>query len=312
MCVFKSFLQQTFPHSWYDDGLHFRCNIIATKYVFLPFFSVLRHSFFSSHPRPRYARLGEASSAAPDGDIMKPSTLHYHPHPHLVVRCARHYERAAALVVSAAVATASLFVELPPAKWQDETHTDSAARTSTGTEASSVSEEGGAVARSAEISGGGGVAPVQGGPQAQQRLAGLTVQQQGMARHMQAHVAQQERVRQNGLETQLKMSQERHRWEQQHQQQQQAQNSKRALPVGATVTSRAAARIDLAGGWTDTPPISYEAGGSVVNVAVTVSGEKSVVARCERIQERRVELVCEGREGSASIVTTCTELEDFT
>lgn len=39
------------------------------------------------------------------------------PDAHLVVRCARHYERAAAVVVSAAVATASLFVEPPPASW---------------------------------------------------------------------------------------------------------------------------------------------------------------------------------------------------
>lgn len=37
--------------------------------------------------------------------------------PHLIVRCARHYERAAAIVVSAAVATASVFVEPPPAAW---------------------------------------------------------------------------------------------------------------------------------------------------------------------------------------------------
>ena len=33
------------------------------------------------------------------------------------------------------------------------------------------------------------------------------------------------------------------------------------------------ARIDLAGGWTDTPPISLERGGSVVNAAVTLNGQ---------------------------------------
>ncbi|CAN0544530.1 unnamed protein product, partial [Ectocarpus sp. 12 AP-2014] len=123
--------------------------------------------------------------------------------PHLVVRCARHYERAAAVVVSAAVRTASLFVELPPARW--------------------------------------------------------------------------------GL----------------------------ALPVGACVTSRAAARIDLAGGWTDTPPISYEAGGAVLNAAVTVSGEKPIEARCERIEAASVELVCVGREGTVTSRTVCSSLEDF-
>lgn len=81
--------------------------------------------------------------------------------------------------------------------------------------------------------------------------------------------------------------------------------------MGASVTSQAAARIDLAGGWTDTPPISYEAGGSVLNAAVTVSGERPVDARCERIKERRVELVCAGREGVAEATVVCTELADF-
>ncbi|CAN0311308.1 unnamed protein product, partial [Ectocarpus fasciculatus] len=82
-------------------------------------------------------------------------------------------------------------------------------------------------------------------------------------------------------------------------------------PVGACVTSRAAARIDLAGGWTDTPPISYEAGGAVVNAAVTVSGEKPIEARCERIEAGSVELVCVGREGTVISRTVCSSLEDF-
>lgn len=83
------------------------------------------------------------------------------------------------------------------------------------------------------------------------------------------------------------------------------------LPEGASVTSRAAVRIDLAGGWTDTPPISYEAGGAVLNVAVTLAGEKPVQACCDRIEECRVELVCEGRDGSVFSRTVCSSLEDF-
>lgn len=235
--------------------------------------------------------------------------------------------------MSAAVVTASLFVELPPAKWRSGTHIDSAARPIPAVEASSVTGEGSS-GPCEEISGGSRVSVssvdarplVQAGPEAPeapeapQRFAELTAQQQGMARHTQVHANHQELVRQNGLATELKMRQERQRWEQQQQQPQQqqqqqeqeVQNACQALPVGATVTSKAAARIDLAGGWTDTPPISYEAGGSVLNVAVTVSEEKPVVARCERIRERCVELVCEGREGTASITTTCSNLEDFT
>ena len=91
----------------------------------------------------------------------------------------------------------------------------------------------------------------------------------------------------------------------------QHQRKQEPLPVGASVTSRAAARIDLAGGWTDTPPISYEAGGAVVNAAVTVAGERPVQARCDRIEERIVELVCEDRDESVFSRTVCSGLEDF-
>ena len=35
------------------------------------------------------------------------------------------------------------------------------------------------------------------------------------------------------------------------------------------------ARLDLAGGWSDTPPISYEKGGSVVNISILVDGKVS-------------------------------------
>ena len=42
-------------------------------------------------------------------------------------------------------------------------------------------------------------------------------------------------------------------------------------------------RVDLAGGWSDTPPICHEVGGSVVNVAVTLRGQLpiQVVAKLE-------------------------------
>ena len=53
--------------------------------------------------------------------------------------------------------------------------------------------------------------------------------------------------------------------------------------AGAWVTARAPARIDLAGGWTDTPPICYEAGGRVVNLAVTVGGRRPIGARARRL-----------------------------
>ena len=36
------------------------------------------------------------------------------------------------------------------------------------------------------------------------------------------------------------------------------------------------ARIDLSGGWSDTPPITYEQGGAVLNVAVKLNGQVGI------------------------------------
>lgn len=37
------------------------------------------------------------------------------------------------------------------------------------------------------------------------------------------------------------------------------------------------ARIDLSGGWSDTPPITYEQGGTVLNVAVKLNGQVMIL-----------------------------------
>lgn len=47
-------------------------------------------------------------------------------------------------------------------------------------------------------------------------------------------------------------------------------------------------RIDLAGGWSDTPPICTEKGGCVLNLAVKLNGVKPVKAYVERIEEKKV------------------------
>lgn len=61
-----------------------------------------------------------------------------------------------------------------------------------------------------------------------------------------------------------------------------------AVPVGRWVTTTSPARIDLAGGWTDTPPVSYEFGGTVVNAAIKVDGEHPLEARVRRIDSEAV------------------------
>ena len=49
-------------------------------------------------------------------------------------------------------------------------------------------------------------------------------------------------------------------------------------------------RIDLAGGWSDTPPICNEMGGTVLNAAVTLCGESPVKVRVKRIRAAEVRI----------------------
>lgn len=49
---------------------------------------------------------------------------------------------------------------------------------------------------------------------------------------------------------------------------------------GEWIHSSSPARIDLAGGWSDTPPICFEFGGAVVGLAITVDGKRPLGARC--------------------------------
>uniref|UniRef100_A0A224YPX0 Fucokinase n=1 Tax=Rhipicephalus zambeziensis TaxID=60191 RepID=A0A224YPX0_9ACAR len=59
-------------------------------------------------------------------------------------------------------------------------------------------------------------------------------------------------------------------------------------PFGQWVVAEGPARMDLFGGWTDTPPICYELGGSVINVAVLVDGQKPIGAQARRIHELHI------------------------
>ena len=43
--------------------------------------------------------------------------------------------------------------------------------------------------------------------------------------------------------------------------------------IGQTVTATAPSRVDLAGGWTDTPPLAYEWGGAVVTLALKINNK---------------------------------------
>ena len=58
--------------------------------------------------------------------------------------------------------------------------------------------------------------------------------------------------------------------------------------LARTVRVERPLRIDLAGGWSDTPPICHENGGAVINAAVTLDGCRPVVAEVKRIVAREV------------------------
>eukprot|EP00039_Didymoeca_costata_P007148 m.96786 g.96786 ORF g.96786 m.96786 type:complete len:1097 (-) comp13559_c0_seq1:132-3422(-) len=63
------------------------------------------------------------------------------------------------------------------------------------------------------------------------------------------------------------------------------------MPLDKFMTVESAARIDLSGGWTDTPPIAYEHGGSVTNAAILINGKRPIGAKVKRIPELMLKLV---------------------
>ena len=76
------------------------------------------------------------------------------------------------------------------------------------------------------------------------------------------------------------------------------------------VWGRSPVRIDLAGGWTDTPPFSLYSGGNVVNVAVELNGQPPLqvyVKPCKKhhIVLRSIDM------GDTEVVSTFEELRDY-
>ncbi|XP_061532357.1 L-fucose kinase isoform X2 [Phycodurus eques] len=71
------------------------------------------------------------------------------------------------------------------------------------------------------------------------------------------------------------------------------------------------ARIDLAGGWSDTPPLAFEHGGCVTNVAVKIDGRRPIGARARRIKEPRLLLVSHsgGRDSGIATETVCETMD---
>ena len=83
-----------------------------------------------------------------------------------------------------------------------------------------------------------------------------------------------------------------------------------AVYADQIVWGRSPVRIDLAGGWTDTPPFSVMEGGNVVNIAIELNGQPPLQAYVKpsdnyNIILRSIDL------GAAEIITSYEELRDF-
>ncbi|CAG5122605.1 unnamed protein product [Candidula unifasciata] len=73
------------------------------------------------------------------------------------------------------------------------------------------------------------------------------------------------------------------------------------------------ARIDLSGGWSDTPPITYEHGGAVIMVGLLINEKRPIGARARRIKEGvlRFTVINEGSANTEVECRTLSDLEDY-
>uniref|UniRef100_UPI00398EB101 L-fucose kinase isoform X2 n=1 Tax=Pristiophorus japonicus TaxID=55135 RepID=UPI00398EB101 len=84
-------------------------------------------------------------------------------------------------------------------------------------------------------------------------------------------------------------------------------------PMDHWVVAECPARIDISGGWSDTPPITYEHGGAVLDIAVLVDKRKPIGAKVRRIAEPELHLVLSsgGRDQGVAMEIVCQSLEEL-
>ena len=88
------------------------------------------------------------------------------------------------------------------------------------------------------------------------------------------------------------------------------ENPHRSVFADQIVWSRSPVRIDLAGGWTDTPPYSLMQGGNVVNIAIELNGQPPLQVFVKPSKEYRI-ILRSIDLGASETVTTYEELEQF-
>ena len=97
-----------------------------------------------------------------------------------------------------------------------------------------------------------------------------------------------------------------------------SQTMKTAPRVGQIVECTTPVRMDLMGGWSDTPPITFEHGGKVVNVALKVDGEHPIGASAKSFYlppgSNKVIIIQTGKSRKSTLdeVSTLTDEDDDT
>ena len=90
---------------------------------------------------------------------------------------------------------------------------------------------------------------------------------------------------------------------------QQSQQPHLSVYADQIVWSRCPVRIDLAGGWTDTPPYSLKEGGNVVNIAIELNGQPPLQVYIKPAKEHTITLRSIDL-GASEVVRTYEELAD--
>lgn len=88
------------------------------------------------------------------------------------------------------------------------------------------------------------------------------------------------------------------------------QTPKRAVCADQIVWSRSPVRIDMAGGWTDTPPFCLMEGGNVINIAIELNGQPPLQTYIRPCPEPHI--ICRSIDlGAAEKIETFEQLLDF-
>lgn len=91
---------------------------------------------------------------------------------------------------------------------------------------------------------------------------------------------------------------------------QRKQYPKLSVYADQIVWGRSPVRIDLAGGWTDTPPYCLAEGGSVVNIAIELNGQQPLQVYIKPGKEHKI-ILRSIDLGAMEVVNTYDELYDF-